>query len=188
MSQWKMLKLTKYCVNSQVKRFVLVGYKTIDINKTLSSKTNVYVQAQQFQWVKSWYPSLFSEIKTFVQKGQFIPVGGAWVEMVGWKYLCTFLHLVLFLKYLSNVFISGWQLAVWGIYGQTVSTRQNFFKEEFGHYCKRYFYLSKKNTFTSYDSKQLIYLLYFVISVAAGACTVLISFLNKSEVHWESTD
>ncbi len=53
---------------------------------------------------------------------------------------------------------------------------------------KRYFYLSKKNTFTSYDSKQLIYLLYFVISVAAGACTVLISFLNKSEVHWESTD
>ncbi len=126
MSQWKMLKLTKYCVNSQVKRFVLVGYKTIDINKTLSSKTNVYVQAQQFQWVKSWYPSLFSEIKTFVQKGQFIPVGGAWVEMVGWKYLCTFLHLVLFLKYLSNVFISGWQLAVWGIYGQTVSTRAEF--------------------------------------------------------------
>lgn len=49
-------------------------------------KTNVYVQAQQFQWVKNWYPSLFSEIKQFVQKGQFIPVGGTWVEMVGWKY------------------------------------------------------------------------------------------------------
>ncbi len=91
--QWKMLnKLTKYCVNSHVKRFYLrLGYKTIDINEMLSSKTNVYVQAQQFQWVKSWYPSLFSEIKQFVQKGQFIPVGGTWVEMVRWKYLCTFL-------------------------------------------------------------------------------------------------
>lgn len=82
--QWKMLnKRTKYCVNSHVKRFYLrLGYKTIDINEMLSSKTNVYVQAQQFQWVKSWYPSLFSEIKQFVQKGQFIPVGGTWVEMV----------------------------------------------------------------------------------------------------------
>lgn len=42
----------------------------------------VCVQAQQFEWVKSWYPDLFSEIKHFVQKGRFIPVGGTWVEMV----------------------------------------------------------------------------------------------------------
>ena len=40
------------------------------------------MQAQQFQWVKSWYPGLFSQIKHFVKKGQFIPVGGTWVEMV----------------------------------------------------------------------------------------------------------
>ncbi|XP_044049172.1 alpha-mannosidase 2C1 isoform X2 [Siniperca chuatsi] len=40
-------------------------------------------QAQQFQWVKSWYPGLFSQIQHFVKKGQFIPVGGTWVEMDG---------------------------------------------------------------------------------------------------------
>ncbi|XP_069018170.1 alpha-mannosidase 2C1 isoform X3 [Embiotoca jacksoni] len=38
-------------------------------------------QAQQFQWVKSWYPGLFSKIQYYVKKGQFIPVGGTWVEM-----------------------------------------------------------------------------------------------------------
>lgn len=42
----------------------------------------VCVKAQQFEWVKSWYPDLFTEIKHFVQKGRFIPVGGTWVEMV----------------------------------------------------------------------------------------------------------
>uniref|UniRef100_A0A8C4I7T6 alpha-mannosidase n=1 Tax=Dicentrarchus labrax TaxID=13489 RepID=A0A8C4I7T6_DICLA len=41
------------------------------------------VKAQQFQWVKSWYPGLFSQIQHYVKKGQFIPVGGAWVEMDG---------------------------------------------------------------------------------------------------------
>ncbi|KAI3371290.1 hypothetical protein L3Q82_023907, partial [Scortum barcoo] len=40
-------------------------------------------QAQQFQWVKSWYPGLFSQIQHFVKRGQFIPVGGTWVEMDG---------------------------------------------------------------------------------------------------------
>ncbi|KAK1887530.1 Alpha-mannosidase 2C1 [Dissostichus eleginoides] len=40
-------------------------------------------QAQQFQWVKSWYPGLFSEIQHYVKKGRFIPVGGTWVEMDG---------------------------------------------------------------------------------------------------------
>lgn len=42
----------------------------------------LFVQAQQFHWVKSWYPGLFSQIQHFVKKGQFIPVGGTWVEMV----------------------------------------------------------------------------------------------------------
>uniref|UniRef100_A0A8D0D5E0 alpha-mannosidase n=1 Tax=Sander lucioperca TaxID=283035 RepID=A0A8D0D5E0_SANLU len=41
------------------------------------------VKAQQFQWVKSWYPGLFSQIQHYVKKGQFIPVGGTWVEMDG---------------------------------------------------------------------------------------------------------
>ncbi|XP_068168621.1 alpha-mannosidase 2C1 isoform X2 [Antennarius striatus] len=40
-------------------------------------------QAQQFQWVKSWYPGLYTQIQHYVKKGQFIPVGGSWVEMDG---------------------------------------------------------------------------------------------------------
>uniref|UniRef100_A0A665W8N0 Alpha-mannosidase 2C1 n=1 Tax=Echeneis naucrates TaxID=173247 RepID=A0A665W8N0_ECHNA len=41
------------------------------------------VKAQQFHWVKNWYPGLFSQIQNYVKKGQFIPVGGTWVEMDG---------------------------------------------------------------------------------------------------------
>uniref|UniRef100_A0A673NDW1 Alpha-mannosidase 2C1 n=1 Tax=Sinocyclocheilus rhinocerous TaxID=307959 RepID=A0A673NDW1_9TELE len=81
--------------------------------KESPSKTNVYVQAQQFQWVKSWYPNLFSEIKQFVQKGQFIPVGGTWVEMDG------------------NL-PSGESMVRQFLHGQ------NFFKDEFAHYCKEF--------------------------------------------------
>ncbi|NXS22976.1 MA2C1 mannosidase, partial [Mystacornis crossleyi] len=40
-------------------------------------------QAQQFEWVRSWYPGLYARIRDFVAKGQFIPVGGTWVEMDG---------------------------------------------------------------------------------------------------------
>ncbi|GAB0193978.1 alpha-mannosidase 2C1 [Grus japonensis] len=40
-------------------------------------------QAQQFEWVRSWYPGLYAQIQHFVAKGQFIPVGGTWVEMDG---------------------------------------------------------------------------------------------------------
>ncbi|XP_031572230.1 alpha-mannosidase 2C1-like [Actinia tenebrosa] len=40
-------------------------------------------QMQQLEWVKIHYPSLFEELKHFASKGQFIPVGGTWVEMDG---------------------------------------------------------------------------------------------------------
>lgn len=42
----------------------------------------LFLQAQQFEWVRSWYPGLYAQIQDFVAKGQFIPVGGTWVEMV----------------------------------------------------------------------------------------------------------
>lgn len=42
-----------------------------------------FIQAQQYEWVQQHYPGLFKQIKKFVDKGQFIPVGGTWVEMVG---------------------------------------------------------------------------------------------------------
>uniref|UniRef100_A0A8C5QTT5 alpha-mannosidase n=1 Tax=Leptobrachium leishanense TaxID=445787 RepID=A0A8C5QTT5_9ANUR len=40
-------------------------------------------QAQQLEWVKTYYPGLYSRIKECAKRGQFIPVGGTWVEMDG---------------------------------------------------------------------------------------------------------
>ncbi|XP_058011901.1 alpha-mannosidase 2C1 isoform X1 [Ahaetulla prasina] len=40
-------------------------------------------QAQQFEWVKTYYPGLFAAIQEFAKRGRFIPVGGTWVEMDG---------------------------------------------------------------------------------------------------------
>ncbi|KAG2501227.1 hypothetical protein HYH03_001036 [Edaphochlamys debaryana] len=37
--------------------------------------------AQQYQWLMQDYPGLFEEIRGAVQRGQFVPVGGTWVEM-----------------------------------------------------------------------------------------------------------
>ncbi|XP_038041012.2 alpha-mannosidase 2C1 isoform X1 [Anas platyrhynchos] len=45
--------------------------------------TFVCSQAQQFEWVRSWYPGLYAQIQDYVAKGRFIPVGGTWVEMDG---------------------------------------------------------------------------------------------------------
>uniref|UniRef100_A0A7N5ZTJ3 alpha-mannosidase n=1 Tax=Anabas testudineus TaxID=64144 RepID=A0A7N5ZTJ3_ANATE len=70
-------------------------------------------QAQQFQWVKSWYPGLFSQIQQFVEKGQFIPVGGTWVEMDG------------------NL-PSGESMVRQFLEGQ------RFFNQEFGIHCKEF--------------------------------------------------
>ncbi|KAK7890984.1 hypothetical protein WMY93_022947 [Mugilogobius chulae] len=70
-------------------------------------------QAQQFQWVKSWYPVLYSQIQHFVNKGQFIPVGGTWVEMDG------------------NL-PSGESMVRQFLEGQ------RFFNQEFGIHCKEF--------------------------------------------------
>uniref|UniRef100_G1RSA9 Alpha-mannosidase 2C1 n=1 Tax=Nomascus leucogenys TaxID=61853 RepID=G1RSA9_NOMLE len=40
-------------------------------------------QAQQLEWVKSRYPGLYSRLQEFACRGQFVPVGGTWVEMDG---------------------------------------------------------------------------------------------------------
>ncbi len=37
-------------------------------------------QAQQYEWVKEMHPDLYERIKEKVKAGQFIPVGGSWVE------------------------------------------------------------------------------------------------------------
>ncbi|KAJ1668525.1 Glycoside hydrolase, 38 vacuolar alpha mannosidase, partial [Coemansia sp. RSA 25] len=38
-------------------------------------------QVQQFEWLKENYPSLFAKIQDKAKAGQFIPIGGTWVEM-----------------------------------------------------------------------------------------------------------
>ncbi|OMJ19367.1 Alpha-mannosidase [Smittium culicis] len=38
-------------------------------------------QAQQFDWLKSTHNDLFNKIRKYVKSGQFIPIGGTWVEM-----------------------------------------------------------------------------------------------------------
>ncbi|KAK5610189.1 Alpha-mannosidase 2C1 [Crenichthys baileyi] len=79
-------------------------------------------QAQQFQWVKSWYPGLFSKIQDYVKKGQFIPVGGTWVEMDG------------------NL-PSGESMVRQFLEGQ------RFFNQEFGMYCQEKLSWNLVNTF-----------------------------------------
>ncbi|XP_055352716.1 alpha-mannosidase 2C1-like [Paramacrobiotus metropolitanus] len=66
--------------------------------------------AQQFRWVKDHYPVVYEQIKKFVKKGQFLPVGGTWVEMDG------------------NL-PSGESFVRQFLYGQ------KFFQEEFGIKC-----------------------------------------------------
>jgi alpha-mannosidase len=46
------------------------------------SFTFVCSQAQQFEWVKLNYPVLYERILLKAKSGQFIPVGGTWIEMV----------------------------------------------------------------------------------------------------------
>lgn len=37
-------------------------------------------QAQQYKWLKMYYPSVFDRVKGKVKKGTFQPIGGSWVE------------------------------------------------------------------------------------------------------------
>ena len=38
---------------------------------------------QQMDWLKQYYPALFKRVQEAVKRGQFIPVGGTWVEADG---------------------------------------------------------------------------------------------------------
>uniref|UniRef100_A0A671FMG7 Alpha-mannosidase 2C1 n=1 Tax=Rhinolophus ferrumequinum TaxID=59479 RepID=A0A671FMG7_RHIFE len=40
-------------------------------------------KAQQLEWVKTHYPGLHARLQEFACRGQFVPVGGTWVEMDG---------------------------------------------------------------------------------------------------------
>lgn len=70
-------------------------------------------QAQQYKWLKEDYPGLFEKIKKWVKKGNFIPIGGSWVES-------------------DTNFPSGESLARQLLYGQ------RYFEKEFGMRSKIY--------------------------------------------------
>jgi alpha-mannosidase len=36
--------------------------------------------AQHYVWLKQYYPTVFERVANYVQKGRFLPVGGAWLE------------------------------------------------------------------------------------------------------------
>jgi alpha-mannosidase len=40
-------------------------------------------QMQQLEWLKVEYPTILSRLQERAKKGQFIPIGGSWVEMDG---------------------------------------------------------------------------------------------------------
>ncbi len=67
-------------------------------------------QAQQYEWVQENYPTLYSEIKAAVKRGQWALLGGTWVEMD-----CNL--------------PSGESLIRQFLYGQ------QFFQQEFGSQC-----------------------------------------------------
>ncbi|XP_069415594.1 alpha-mannosidase 2C1 isoform X2 [Ovis canadensis] len=70
-------------------------------------------QAQQLEWVRSHYPGLHARLQEFACRGQFVPVGGTWVEMDG------------------NL-PSGESMVRQFLQGQ------NFFRQEFGKMCSEF--------------------------------------------------
>uniref|UniRef100_A0A8C6E982 alpha-mannosidase n=1 Tax=Moschus moschiferus TaxID=68415 RepID=A0A8C6E982_MOSMO len=70
-------------------------------------------KAQQLEWVRSHYPGLHARLQEFACRGQFVPVGGTWVEMDG------------------NL-PSGESMVRQFLQGQ------NFFRQEFGKMCSEF--------------------------------------------------
>ncbi|ORX86316.1 hypothetical protein K493DRAFT_269045 [Basidiobolus meristosporus CBS 931.73] len=73
--------------------------------------TFVCSQAQQYEWLAHYYPELFKQVQEKAKSGQFLPIGGTWVEMD------------------CNV-PSGEALCRQFLFGQ------RFFEKHFGHRCK----------------------------------------------------
>ncbi|KAL2072506.1 hypothetical protein VTL71DRAFT_11849 [Oculimacula yallundae] len=70
-------------------------------------------QAQQYKWLKQYYPYVFDRVKEKVKKGRFQPVGGSWVE-----------H--------DTNMPSGESLVRQFVYGQ------RFFESNFGERCRTF--------------------------------------------------
>ncbi|KAK4701933.1 alpha-mannosidase, partial [Phenoliferia sp. Uapishka_3] len=90
----------------------------IDLMNRYPEFTFVASQAQQFAWLEKDYPLLFQEMKGKIDKGQFQPIGGCWVE-------CD-----------TNL-PSGEALCRQFLYGQ------RFYKSRFGKYTRTFCYTAQ---------------------------------------------
>ncbi|OSX57004.1 glycoside hydrolase family 38 protein [Postia placenta MAD-698-R-SB12] len=52
----------------------------VDLMERYPEHRFVASQAQQFKWLEQLYPPLFERVKEKITSGQFIPIGGSWVE------------------------------------------------------------------------------------------------------------
>ena len=55
-------------------------------------------QPSQLAWLKEFYPSLFVELVEKAKNGQFVPIGGSWVEMVSFSSFSFYSLLIIKLK------------------------------------------------------------------------------------------
>ncbi|KAI9294293.1 hypothetical protein K502DRAFT_317167 [Neoconidiobolus thromboides FSU 785] len=66
----------------ETKRKVARSWSTqLQLMEKYPEFTFVCSQAQQFEWLQQLYPTLFKRVCEKVEKKQFLPIGGTWVEM-----------------------------------------------------------------------------------------------------------
>jgi len=56
---------------------------TVQLLQVYPDMIFVCPQAQQFEWVKTHYPTLYEKMKVYAQEGRFLPIGGTWSELDG---------------------------------------------------------------------------------------------------------
>lgn len=66
---------------AETKRKVVRSWSNqCDLLERYPEATFACSQAQQFKWLKQYYPVAFDRVKKKVEEGQFLPIGGSWVE------------------------------------------------------------------------------------------------------------
>eukprot|EP00002_Diphylleia_rotans_P013362 TRINITY_DN2611_c0_g1_i1.p1 TRINITY_DN2611_c0_g1~~TRINITY_DN2611_c0_g1_i1.p1 ORF type:complete len:1037 (-),score=191.12 TRINITY_DN2611_c0_g1_i1:277-3387(-) len=118
-------------------------------------------QAQQFEWVKENYPTLFQRIQESVLRGRFAHVGATWVEMD-----CNM--------------PSGESLCRQFLYGQ------RFFKKEFGSYCREFFLPDTFGYAAQLPQIMLGSRAEYFITIKLGWNTS--NSMPASTFHWEGLD
>lgn len=92
-------------------------------------------QAQQYAWLKEDYPELYARVQAAAAKGNFVPIGGTWVEMVGKVFFVLFQFFFFFFKHHKN---KDCNLPSGESFCRQFLVGQRFFKAEFGRYCNEF--------------------------------------------------